>query len=111
MDPAPATLLAQTEQLQAVAADLESVPARRELLPPFELLVEIERRARLAVAGREGRDGRGDEWVGVGFRLGSEKFVAERSDVREILPLPEPVVRVPGPSPGFGGSPTFEVSY
>lgn len=63
---------------------------------PFELLVELERRARAAIAGREGRDGRGDEWVGVGFRLGSESFVAERSDVREILPVPEPVVRVPG---------------
>ena len=70
---------------------------------PFELLVEMERRARAAVAAREGRDGQGDEWVGVGFRLGSERFVAERSDVREILPLPEPVVRVPGAKPWLRG--------
>jgi len=70
---------------------------------PFELLVELERRARAAVAEREGRGGKGDEWVGVGFRLGSERFVAERSDVREILPLPETVVRVPGARPWLRG--------
>jgi len=70
---------------------------------PFELLVELELRARAAVAEREGRDGRGDEWVGVGFRLGSERFVAERSDVREILPLPDTVVRVPGAKPWLRG--------
>lgn len=70
---------------------------------PFELLVELERRAREAVAEREGRGGHGDEWVGVGFRLGSESFVAERSDVREILPLPETVVRVPGAKPWLRG--------
>lgn len=70
---------------------------------PFALLLELERRARDAVAEREGRDGQGDEWVGVGFRLGAENFVAERTDVREILPVPETVVRVPGAKPWLRG--------
>ena len=70
---------------------------------PFALLVELERRARVAVAEREGRDGQGDEWIGVGFRLGEESFVTERGEVREILPVPETVVRVPGAKPWLRG--------
>jgi len=63
---------------------------------PFELLVELERRARAAVAAREGRSQEGEEWVGVGFRLGAESFVVDRSDVREVLPVPDLLIRVPG---------------
>jgi twitching motility protein PilI len=63
---------------------------------PFELLVELERRARAAIAAREGAPAAADEWVGIGFRLGGEHFVTGRSDVREVLPLPEHVTRVPG---------------
>ena len=36
------------------------------------------------------------EWVGVGFRIGEEHFVASREQVREVLMLPESVTRVPG---------------
>lgn len=63
---------------------------------PFELLVELERLARAAIAARSGADESGDEWVGIGFRIGSEHFVTGRGDVREVLPVPEPVTRVPG---------------
>lgn len=63
---------------------------------PFELLVALEQRARTAVADLEGRSEQGEEWVGVGFRLGAESFVAARSDVREILPVPDSLTRVPG---------------
>jgi twitching motility protein PilI len=63
---------------------------------PFELLVELERRARAAVAARQGSPAPADEWVGIGFRLGAERFVTSRSDVREVLPVPEQVTRVPG---------------
>ena len=42
---------------------------------PFELLVELERRARAAIAAREGAPAAADEWVGIGFRLGAERFV------------------------------------
>jgi len=70
---------------------------------PFELLVELERRARAAIAAREGAPAAADEWVGIGFRLGAERFVAARGDVREVLPVPEQVTRVPGAKPWLRG--------
>jgi twitching motility protein PilI len=63
---------------------------------PFDLLLELERLARAAVAARDGADSPADEWVGIGFRLGSEQFVTGRGDVREVLPVPDQVTRVPG---------------
>jgi twitching motility protein PilI len=63
---------------------------------PFELLLELERRARAAIAAREGAPSSADEWVGIGFRLGTEQFVTGRGDVREVLPVPDHVTRVPG---------------
>jgi len=62
---------------------------------PFELLVEIERRSRKAHSG-DGGEGAPDEWVGVGFRIGEEQFVASRDQVREVLMLPDNMTRVPG---------------
>jgi len=62
---------------------------------PFELLLELERLARAAVSAREGQ-GATDEWVGIGFRLGTEHFVTDRADIREVLPVPDPITRVPG---------------
>ena len=70
---------------------------------PFDLLVELERRARAAVAAREGAPAAADEWVGIGFRLGAERFVTSRSDVREVLPIPEHITRVPGAKPWLRG--------
>ncbi len=70
---------------------------------PFELLVELERRARAAIAAREGAPASADEWVGIGFRLGAERFVTSRADVREVLPIPEQVTRVPGAKPWLRG--------
>jgi twitching motility protein PilI len=62
---------------------------------PFELLQELERRSRVAIAGK-GADELSTEWVGVGFRIGQEQFVASREEVREVLMLPEGMTRVPG---------------
>ena len=62
---------------------------------PFELLKELERRSRLAFAGQSG-DALPEEWVGIGFRLGDEQFVASRDEVREVLMLPDSMTRVPG---------------
>ena len=70
---------------------------------PLELLVKFERRARAAMAERAGLDARGDEWQWVEFHLGLERFVVERSSVREILPLSEPVIRVPRAKPWLRG--------
>jgi twitching motility protein PilI len=62
---------------------------------PFELLQELERRSRQAIAG-QGSSGLPAEWVGIGFRIGQEQFVANREQVREVLMLPENMTRVPG---------------
>lgn len=62
---------------------------------PFELLLELEGLARRAVAARTGDGRAADEWVGIGFKLGNEQFVAARTEIREVLPVPEQVTRVP----------------
>lgn len=62
---------------------------------PFALLQEMESRSRAAHAG-QGSGSMPAEWVGVGFRIGEEQFVASREQVREVLMLPDAVTRVPG---------------
>lgn len=62
---------------------------------PFALLMEMEQRSRAAHAGQSAGV-MPSEWVGVGFRIGEEKFVADREHVREVLMLPDAVTRVPG---------------
>jgi twitching motility protein PilI len=62
---------------------------------PFELLQELERRSRAAIAGK-GTGEPSTEWVGVGFRIGQEHFVASRDQVREVLMMPDGMTRVPG---------------
>ncbi len=62
---------------------------------PFELLQEMELRSRAAHAD-QGAGSMPSEWVGVGFRIGDEQFIASREQVREVLLLPESMTRVPG---------------
>ena len=64
---------------------------------PYKLLLAMEELARAAAERREGRTAEGGgEWVGVGFSLGSERFVTDRADVREVMPVPDVMARVPG---------------
>lgn len=70
---------------------------------PFELLLELERRARAAMSAAGQAAEASEEWVGIAFRVGNESFVAGRSDVREVLPLPDHVTRVPGAKPWLRG--------
>jgi twitching motility protein PilI len=63
---------------------------------PFELLRELERRSRLAITGNPGDDASAEEWVGIGLRLGQERFVVAREEIREVLMLPSTLTRVPG---------------
>lgn len=74
----------------AEAAALEDL-----VTEPFDLLREMERRSRVAVAGQASGDVP-NEWVGIGFRIGDEHFVADRHQVREVLMLPSATTRVPG---------------
>jgi twitching motility protein PilI len=73
----------------------ESVALETLVEQPFELLQEIERRYRQAHGGG-GSSEMPAEWVGVGFRIGEEQFVASREQVREVLMLPDGMTRVPG---------------
>jgi len=63
---------------------------------PFKLLLEMERRARSAVADSPQQSGEDTELVGIGFRLGDEQFLVSREEVREVLTVPTGVARVPG---------------
>ena len=72
------------------SVDLESLVEQ-----PFALLQEMEQRSRAAVAGKVTGE-LPAEWVGIGFRIGQEQFVADRDQVREVLMLPDSMTRVPG---------------
>ncbi len=63
---------------------------------PFELLLEMERRAIAAASGSPQETSEDKEYVGIGFRLGDEQFLAPRNDIREVLTMPSGVARVPG---------------
>ena len=63
---------------------------------PFDLLRELERRSKAALAGARGGDGDIEEWVGIGFRLADEQFIVAREEVREVMMVPAMIARVPG---------------
>jgi twitching motility protein PilI len=63
---------------------------------PYELLRELDRRARAAAQGQPESVASGPEWVGVAFRLGGEAFLLAREETREVLAYPAAVSRVPG---------------
>jgi twitching motility protein PilI len=63
---------------------------------PFQLLREMERRARMALAGGRTQSAAAEEWVGIGCQIASEKFLVARKEVREVMILPPTLTRVPG---------------
>jgi twitching motility protein PilI len=75
---------------------MQPAPSLRALKDqPFELLLELERRAKAAAAGA--RDSAaGNAWIGVAFRIGGETFLVARDEAREIMGMPSPLTRVPG---------------
>lgn len=80
------------------ATDLRNLRDR-----PFDLLREIERRSKAALAGARGDHVDVEEWVGIGFRLGDEQFVVARDDISEVLMVPALIARVPGAKPWIRG--------
>lgn len=62
---------------------------------PFELLLDIEQHCQLTAAGLPTAGDIEEKWVGVGFRVGDDKLIADMAEVEEILDLPE-VTIVPG---------------
>ncbi len=87
-----------------VATALVTVATLRSLRDkPFELLRELERLARVGLAG-QGRDAANErEWVGVAFRVSAENFLVAREETREVLSFPSVVTRVPGAKPWIRG--------
>lgn len=74
-----------------------ATPSLRDLRErPFDLLREMDRRARAAAQGQPESVAAGPEWVGVAFRLGGEAFLMAREETREVLAYPAAVTRVPG---------------
>ncbi len=63
---------------------------------PFDLLREIERRVRVAMAGGAADHADAEEWVGIAFRMNEERFVVARSEIREVLMVPTVITRIPG---------------
>jgi twitching motility protein PilI len=63
---------------------------------PYELLRELDRRARTAAQGQPEAAAAGNEWVGIAFRLGGEAFLLAREETREVMGYPASVTRVPG---------------
>lgn len=62
---------------------------------PFDFLLELEQRTLEGSSKLPTVDQAGDTWVGVGFRIGNSRLIADMSDVKEILDLPEYTL-VPG---------------
>jgi twitching motility protein PilI len=76
---------------------MEAVGALRSLRDrPYELLRELDRRARAAAQGKTDTVASGAEWVGIAFRLGGEAFLLAREETREVMGYPAAVTRVPG---------------
>ena len=73
------------------AVDLRSLRDR-----PYELLRELDARARAAAQGAQEVPVAGPEWVGIAFRLGGEAFLLAREETREVMSFPASVTRVPG---------------
>lgn len=63
---------------------------------PYELLRELDRRARTMAQGQPETTASGAEWVGIAFRLGGEAFLLAREETREVMGYPASVTRVPG---------------
>ncbi|MGC4029583.1 MAG: chemotaxis protein CheW [Steroidobacteraceae bacterium] len=63
---------------------------------PFDLLVALDRRGRAgsAAPGEEAAADR--EWVGVAWRMAGESYLVAREEMREVLPYPSQLTRVPG---------------
>ncbi|MCS6947945.1 MAG: hypothetical protein NZM12_10050, partial [Steroidobacteraceae bacterium] len=62
---------------------------------PFELLAELERRGRAAVAAGEADSAAAREWVGVALRMAGELYLIAREETREVLSMPSSLTRVP----------------
>ena len=78
-------------------------PLREYRDEPFALLREMERRSRAALAGGASLDMESQEWVGIGCRLGADRMLVARNEVREVMMMPATLTRVPGAKTWIAG--------
>lgn len=64
-------------------------------IEPFDLLLDLEKRCRSNAERLPAAGDIEDKWVGVGFRIGEDKLIADMLEVEEILDMPD-FTRVPG---------------
>ena len=70
---------------------------------PFELLLDLDERARTHAAGLPAQEEVRDYWSGVGFTLYGRRYVSPLDDVHEILHIPETITEIPGAYPWVKG--------
>ncbi|MCC5793985.1 MAG: purine-binding chemotaxis protein CheW [Chromatiales bacterium] len=63
---------------------------------PFALLLALEKRGNAARLGGESGQIDGAELVGIGLRVGGDRLLVRRDEVREVLLPPSAITRVPG---------------
>lgn len=64
-------------------------------IDPFEVLLDLEKRCRQNAGRLPSAGDVEDKWVGVGFRIGNDKLIADMTEVGEILDVPD-YTKVPG---------------
>ena len=70
---------------------------------PFDLLYDLDQRAKRHAAGLPSEGDYTQYWNGIGFWLMGRDYVAPMSDVQEILHIPGTVTRIPGVQPWVSG--------
>lgn len=76
-------------------ADIKTLPLRELRNDPFLLLQQMEQRSRLNMSAQGAVVEGSADWVGIGCLLGTERYLIERSQVREVLMMPTMLTRVP----------------
>jgi twitching motility protein PilI len=67
----------------------------RQIIKPFELLLEYEKRSVSHALGSAEEDTDLGDWSGIGFKIGDIHLISQVDDVNEVVILPE-LVRIPG---------------
>lgn len=70
---------------------------------PFQWLVDLEQTARTHAKGLPRQEIVQQIWRGIAFRVGNAATVAALTDIREVLPSPKILAKVPGAKPWVSG--------
>lgn len=70
---------------------------------PFQWLRDLERRAKQRAKGLPRQEKIQQYWRGIAFRIADVSLVSSLVDIREILPCPTHLARVPGAKPWIKG--------